>query len=68
MPAAANAAPEAQAEHPMLAKVDALWNDGAKIRALGMLRRAARKAPNDAALHQALATRAEQTSAWGWVR
>jgi Flp pilus assembly protein TadD len=49
----------------VLAKVDTLWNEGAKIRALGTLRRATRKAPNDAALHKALAIRAEQTAAWG---
>lgn len=52
-------------EHPVLARVDALWNEGARIRALGVLRRAAKKAPNDAALHKALAGRAEQTAAWG---
>jgi eukaryotic-like serine/threonine-protein kinase len=62
----ANAADkDVSSDHPTLAKVDALWNDGAKIRALGMLRRAAKKAPNEAALHKALAIRAEQTAAWG---
>ncbi|HKY34487.1 MAG TPA: serine/threonine-protein kinase [Polyangiaceae bacterium] len=63
--AAAALEKDTSSDHPVLAKVDALWNDGAKIRALGMLRRAAKKAPNDAALHKALATRAEQTAAWG---
>jgi eukaryotic-like serine/threonine-protein kinase len=64
-PTASAAEKDVSGDHPMLAKVDALWNDGAKIRALGMLRRAAKKAPNDAALHKALAIRAEQTAAWG---
>jgi serine/threonine-protein kinase len=63
--AAAEPQKDASSEHPVLAKVDTLWNEGAKIRALGTLRRAAKKAPNDAALHKALAIRAEQTAAWG---
>lgn len=58
-------AKDASAENPLLAKADELWDRGAKIRALGVLRRAARKSPNDAAVHKALAVRAEETGAWG---
>lgn len=53
------------AENPVLARVDALWDQGAKIRAFAMLQRAAKKAPNDVALHKALAERAEQMASWG---
>ncbi|HEY6079909.1 MAG TPA: serine/threonine-protein kinase, partial [Polyangiaceae bacterium] len=54
-------------ESPVLAKADALWETGkgGRIRALGMLRRGAARSPSDAALHKALATRAEQMGAWG---
>ena len=52
-------------QHPMLVRADELWERGAKIRALALLRRAARKAPSDAKVHRALAERAEQTGAWG---
>jgi hypothetical protein len=55
----------AASANPALAKADELWEKGAKIRALGVLRRAARKSPSDAAVHQALAGRAEETGAWG---
>jgi tetratricopeptide (TPR) repeat protein len=58
-------ASDASAENPMLARAEDLWERGAKIRALGVLRRAARKTPNDAAVHKALAARAEETGAWG---
>jgi eukaryotic-like serine/threonine-protein kinase len=54
-------APEGSA----LAKVDALWEKGAKIHALALLKRAAKKSPNDAAVHRALASRAEQMASWG---
>ena len=52
-------------DNPLLAKADELWERGAKIRALGVLRRAAKKSPNAAAVHKALAARAEATGAWG---
>jgi serine/threonine-protein kinase len=52
-------------DNPVLAKADALWNEGAKLRALAMLKRATRKTPNDAGLHRALAERAEQSREWG---
>jgi serine/threonine protein kinase len=55
----------ASSDNPVLAKADALWNEGAKLRALAMLKRATRKTPNDAALHKALAERAEQSREWG---
>jgi tetratricopeptide (TPR) repeat protein len=58
-------AKEAISDNPLLAKADDLWERGAKIRALGVLRRAAKKAPNDAAVHKSLAARAEETGAWG---
>jgi hypothetical protein len=63
--AAAGEEKEETSANPALAKADELWEKGAKIRALGVLRRAARKSPNDAALFQALAGRAEETAAWG---
>ncbi len=53
------------AENPVLARVDALWDKGAKIHALGLLQRAAKKTPNDAAVFKALASRAEQLASWG---
>ena len=52
-------------ENAVLAKVDALWDKGAKIHALALLQRAAKKSPNDAALYKALASRAEQMASWG---
>ena len=52
-------------DNAALAKADALWEKGAKLRALDVLRKASRKTPNDAALFKALAARAEQTDAWG---
>ncbi len=52
-------------ENPVLAKVDALWDKGAKIHALGLLQRAAKKSPNDVAVYKALASRAEQLAQWG---
>lgn len=59
-------APEARdADSPVLAQVDALWDKGAKIHALALLKRAAKKTPNDAAVHKALASRAEQMASWG---
>ncbi len=59
------AEPRPGLENPLLAKADEAWERGARVRALGMLRRLAKKAPNDAAVHRALASRAEQLSAWG---
>ena len=52
-------------EGSVLAKVDALWEKGAKIHALALLKRAAKKSPNDAAVHKALASRAEEMASWG---
>ncbi len=52
-------------ENAVLAKVDALWDKGAKIHALALLQRAAKKSPNDAAVYKALASRAEQMASWG---
>jgi serine/threonine-protein kinase len=58
---------DATSDNPALSKADTLWETGkgGRIRALGLLRRAAAKNPSDAALHKALATRAEQMGAWG---
>jgi serine/threonine protein kinase len=60
-------APEAVAspENAAIARADGLWERGAKLRALDVLVRASKKAPNDAAVFKALAARAEQTAAWG---
>lgn len=52
-------------ENAVLAKIDALWEKGAKIKALALLKRAAKKTPNDAAVYKALAGRAEQMASWG---
>lgn len=52
-------------ENSALAKIDALWEKGAKIKALALLKRAALKTPNDAAVYKALASRAEQMASWG---
>ena len=52
-------------ENAALAKIDALWEKGAKIKALALLKRAALKTPNDAAVYKALASRAEQMASWG---
>jgi serine/threonine-protein kinase len=52
-------------ENAALAKIDALWEKGAKIKALALLKRAAKKTPNDAAVYKALASRAEQMASWG---
>ena len=49
----------------VLAQVDALWDKGAKIHALALLKRAAKKTPNDAGVYKALAGRAEQMASWG---
>jgi serine/threonine-protein kinase len=57
--------PEVMTEDPAIARASALWQKGARVRALGVLRDASKKSPNDAALHRALAGRAEQLSAWG---
>jgi hypothetical protein len=52
-------------EGSALAQVDALWDKGAKLRAMALLKHAARKTPNDAAVFKALASRAEQMAQWG---
>jgi tetratricopeptide (TPR) repeat protein len=56
---------DAGAESSALAKADALWDKGSKLRALSVLEHAARKTPNDAAVFKALASRAEQLAQWG---
>jgi serine/threonine-protein kinase len=60
-------ASDATSDSPVLARVDKLWETGksGRIRALGLLKRAAAKNPSDAALQKALATRAEQLGEWG---
>ncbi len=55
----------ASPENPMLVRAEELWRKGSKLRALALLRRAARKAPDDAVVHRALAARAAETGAWG---
>jgi serine/threonine-protein kinase len=59
------AASDAPSEGSTLAKADALWDKGAKLRALALLKHAAKKTPNDAAVFKALASRAEQMTQWG---
>jgi thioredoxin-like negative regulator of GroEL len=49
----------------VLAKVDALWDKGAKLHALALLKHAAKRTPNDAAVQKALVARAEQMREWG---
>jgi tetratricopeptide (TPR) repeat protein len=56
---------DAVAESSALAKADALWDKGAKLRALSVLEHAAKKTPNDAAVFKALASRTEQLAQWG---
>jgi serine/threonine protein kinase len=56
---------DASAESSTLAKADALWDKGSKLRAFSVLQHAARKTPNDAAVFKALAGRAEQLAQWG---
>ena len=64
--AASDAAPSAPpAESAALAKVDALWDKGNKLRAMALLKQAAKKTPNDAAVFKVLASRAEQMTQWG---
>lgn len=52
-------------EDSVIAKSDALWDRGAKLRSLELLKRAAKKSPNDAAVFKALAARAEDMREWG---
>jgi tetratricopeptide (TPR) repeat protein len=52
-------------EDSAIAKSDALWDRGAKLRSLELLKRAAKKSPNDAAVFKALAARAEDMREWG---
>jgi eukaryotic-like serine/threonine-protein kinase len=56
---------DAAAESSALAKADALWEKGSKLRAFSLLERAAKKTPNDAAVFKALASRAGQLAQWG---
>ncbi|MDF3064538.1 MAG: Serine/threonine-protein kinase PknB [Polyangiaceae bacterium] len=52
-------------ESSVIEKADALWEKGGKLRALAMLKRAAKKTPNDAGVQKALVARAEQMGEWG---
>jgi eukaryotic-like serine/threonine-protein kinase len=61
----AGAEPAPAAEGSALAKIDALWDKGAKLHALALLKRAAKKTPNDAAIYKSLVARAEQMREWG---
>lgn len=63
--APSDAGASAPAEGSALAKVDALWDKGAKLRALAVLKHAAKKTPNDAAVFKALASRTAQMTQWG---
>jgi thioredoxin-like negative regulator of GroEL len=49
----------------VIAKADALWDKGRKLRALALLKRAAKSTPNDASIQKALVGRAEQAGEWG---
>jgi predicted Zn-dependent protease len=49
----------------VLAQVDALWEKGAKLRALALLKRTSKRTPNDASVQKALVARAEQMAEWG---
>lgn len=55
----------ATAESSVIEKADALWEKGGKLRALALLKRAAKKTPNDAGVQKALVARAEQMGEWG---
>jgi serine/threonine-protein kinase len=60
----AKAEPSAAAAEA-IAEADKLSAQGSKVRALNVLRHAARKSPTDVKLLQELATMAEQNRAWG---
>jgi predicted Zn-dependent protease len=53
------------ADASVLGQADALWEKGAKLRALALLKRASKKTPNDASVQKALVARAEQMAEWG---
>jgi len=55
----------AVADASVLGQADALWEKGAKLRALALLKRASKKTPNDASVQKALVGRAEQMAEWG---
>jgi hypothetical protein len=55
----------APAEDSVIAKSDALWERGAKLRSLALLKHAAKKTPNDAAVFKSLVSRAEEMREWG---
>jgi serine/threonine-protein kinase len=55
----------ATSEAPVIEMAEALWNKGSKLRALALLKRAAKKSPSDAAVMKALVARAEQMREWG---
>ncbi|HYQ16311.1 MAG TPA: protein kinase, partial [Polyangiaceae bacterium] len=55
----------AGAEAGVIAQSEALWDKGAKLRALALLKRAAKRTPNDASVQKALVARAEQMAEWG---
>ncbi len=64
-PATTEPAATPAAEGSALAKVDALWDKGAKLHALALLKHAAKRAPNDVTLQKALVARAEEMREWG---
>lgn len=53
------------AEASVISQSDALWDKGSKLRALALLKRAAKKTPSDVAVQKALVARAEQMNEWG---
>jgi hypothetical protein len=57
--------PAALADSGVISQTDALWEKGAKLRALALLKRASKKTPNDASVQKALVARAEQMAEWG---
>jgi eukaryotic-like serine/threonine-protein kinase len=55
----------ATSDASVIEKADALWDKGAKLRALALLKHAAKKTPGDAGVQKALVARAEQMREWG---
>ncbi|HYP87323.1 MAG TPA: serine/threonine-protein kinase, partial [Polyangiaceae bacterium] len=62
---AANSEMVAGADSGVIAQADAQWEKGAKLRALALLKRAAKRTPNDAGVQKSLVARAEQMAEWG---
>jgi tetratricopeptide (TPR) repeat protein len=57
--------PAALEDSSVIAQSEALWEKGAKLRALALLKRASKRTPNDASVQKALVARAEQMAEWG---